>query len=297
MISLKKIKLVNYCGFKDFELDFTDGQDVKKWAMFYGPNGSFKSTLLRAIDLLASPIRFFEKNNVMTFRRLKHHRDYAYGVEAMYTDANGLKMEAVFFDGEKDKTVIFEDNIKGIIYAGRKANEEKGEISGVRLNELEPCEEGIVFIDADNRNMMHKFQIIKELQDPFCDFAAAVYGFNCYCPAESLVNDPSGINYLMDFVIEKPGGMKVHYKRFSDGEKKIATLVSSLFKRVHKDSPDKEGRGIIALDNIAMHIYFKRHMELIRKIEEYFPEQQIIATTHSPVIINEMDKKYLINME
>ena len=38
-------------------------------------------------------------------------------------------------------------------------------------------------------------------------------------------------------------------------------------------------------------------MKLIEKMEEYFPDKQFIATTHSPVIINEMNKKYLIDME
>ena len=55
MIKLKKIKLINYCGYKDFELDLTDGDGVKKWLMMYGPNGSFKSTLLRAVELLSNP--------------------------------------------------------------------------------------------------------------------------------------------------------------------------------------------------------------------------------------------------
>ena len=30
MIKLKKIHLVNYCGYRDFELDLTDGDDVRK---------------------------------------------------------------------------------------------------------------------------------------------------------------------------------------------------------------------------------------------------------------------------
>ena len=45
MIKIKYIKLVNFCGFKDFELDLTDGEEVKKWQILYGPNGSFKSSI------------------------------------------------------------------------------------------------------------------------------------------------------------------------------------------------------------------------------------------------------------
>jgi predicted ATP-binding protein involved in virulence len=37
-------------------------------------------------------------------------------------------------------------------------------------------------------------------------------------------------------------------------------------------------------------------MKLIQKMDEFFPKEQIIATTHSPIIINEMDKKYLCDL-
>ena len=296
MIKLKKIKLKNYCGYKDFELDLTDGDGVKKWLMLFGPNGTFKSTLLRAVELLANPSFFTKKKNIMTFRKLKHHHDYHAGSEPTYTDINDLIMDGIFLVDGEEKRVILEDNIKGVIYAGRTVDKDNGEISGIKLNELSLSEQGIIFIDADNRNMMNKFQIIADLEEQFCDFSKSVYGLNCYCPSEAVVYD-HGIKYKTDFIIEKKGGIKVHYKRFSDGEKKIATLVSSLFKRAYKDSPDKENKGIVAVDNIALHIYWKRHMTLIRKMEEYFPDKQFIATTHSPVIIDNMEKKYLLNME
>jgi len=296
MIKLKRIKLINYCGYKDFELDLTEGDGIKRWTIFFGPNGTFKSTFLRAVESLATPSFFTKKKNILTFRKLKHHHDYHAGSEPMYTKVNDLMMEGIFVVNGTEKKVVLEDNIKGIIYVGRTVKEENGEISGIRINELLPSEQGIIFIDADNRNMMNKFQIITDLEEQFCDFAKAVYGLNCYCPTGSVAYD-RGIEYKTDFVIEKKGGMKIHYKRFSDGEKKIATLVSSLFKRAYKDSPDKEDKSIIAVDNIAQHIYYKRHMLLIENMEKYFPYSQFIATTHSPIIIEQMDKKYLIDME
>jgi predicted ATPase len=296
MIKLKRIKLQNYCGYKNFELDLTDGDNVKTWAMFYGPNGVGKSNFIRAVDLLARPKAFLQKKNILTFRKLKYHHDYIAGAEPMYEDINDLIMEGVFLVNGKEKKVILEDNIKGIIQAGRTVDKEKGEVSGIKLNELAPDEQGVIFIDADSRNMMTKFQIISSLQEQFCDFAKAVYGFNCYCPKTASSYD-RGVKFITDFVIEKPDGTKVHYKRFSDGEKKIATLISSLFKRAYKDSPNREGKDILIIDNIEMHIYFKRHMTLIEKMQEYFSDKQIIATTHSPVIIENMHNKYMCDLE
>lgn len=301
MIKIKSMKLKNYCGYRDFEIDFTDGEDVKMWAILYGPNGSFKSTFLQAVDLLINPTRFTMKKNMLTFRRLKYHEDYAAGSEATFNDVSHLIMEAVFDVNGIEKKVVLEDNVNGVIFAGRQVDESKGEISGVRTNDLTRLEEGVIFIDADSKNMMTYFQIIDELVEPFCDFATAVYGLKCYCPEKTFSYD-RGMKFIGDFVIEKPDRVtgaitKVHYKKFSDGEKKLATLISSLFKRAHKDSPDRDNSNIVIIDNVECHIYWKRHMILLRKMEEHFSDMQFIATTHSPVIIKEMDKKHLVDME
>ena len=123
MTKLKKIKLQNYCGYRDFELDFMDGDKIKNLAIFYGPNGTFKSTFLGAVDLLISPNRFTQKKNILTFRRLKYHRDYQAGKEAFWTKVNDLKMEATFEVKGEEKKVILEDNIQGIIFAGLTVDE------------------------------------------------------------------------------------------------------------------------------------------------------------------------------
>jgi predicted ATPase len=296
VIKLKSIKLKNYCGYRNFELDLTEGDGVKRWAMFFGPNGVGKSNFIRAVDLLSRPKAFMLKKNTLTFRKLKYHHDYVAGAEPMYEHVNDLEMEGVFLVDGVEKRVVLQDNVKGVIFAGRQVDEENGEISGVKVNDLGPEEQGVIFVDADSRNMMTKFQIIDDIQKPFCDFAKAVYGYDCYCPSDAVTYD-QGIKFITDFVLEKPDGTRVHYKRFSDGEKKIATLISSLFKRAYRHSPNKEDKDILIIDNIEMHIYFKRHMALIEKMEEYFPDKQIIATTHSPVIIENLDKKYLVDLE
>ncbi len=298
MAKLKKLILKNYCGYKgEFELDLTDNGVVKRWAMFFGPNGIGKTNFIRAVDLIASPItKFTQRKNFIPFRKLKYHNDYIPAAELLYESVTDLSIEGIFdIDGE-EKRVVLEDNLQGQIFAGRQLDEEKGEISGIKINELTMEDQGVVFIDADSRNLMNQFQLIDSFREPFCEFASAVYGFKCYCPenAEVVTN---GITYLMDFVIEKPNGTKVHYKRFSDGEKKIATLLSGLFKRAHKTSPTYENSDILIIDNIEMHIYWKRHMKLLEMMEKYFGDKQIIATTHSPIIIHNMDKKYLYDLE
>lgn len=283
MIKLKKIKLINYCGYKDFELDLSDGDGVRRWAMFYGPNGSFKSTFLRAVELLSSPRMLRGRlDNKLFLRRLTYHPDYQPTYVGFDKNKTNLFMEAIFHTNDGDKRVVLENNWD--------------DKNGITVDEL-PIElkSAAIFIDADKPTNMHSFQLNEKNEDSFLSITEAVYNLKCYLPRKSLVSeyDPERderINLFTDFVIAKYGNTLVHYKSFSDGEKKIATLVAALFRRSRE-------ANILCVDNIEQHIYFKRHMDLLRKMEEFFPNHQFIATTHSPIIVSEMDDKYLHDME
>jgi len=289
VIKLKKIKLINYCGYKDFELDLAsgevdcNGEGVSRWAMFYGPNGSFKSTFLRAVELLASPRTLKGRlDNKLFMRKLTYHPNYQPSLVGFDKSRTNLFMEGVFHTDDGDKKVVLENNWDDRV--------------GLTVDELpEETISAASFLDADNPNSMYSFQISKEYGDAFLDIVGSVYNLKCYLPKESIVSeyDPQEgkrVNFYTDFVITKRGKDLVHYKSFSDGEKKIATLISALFKR------SKE-TDILMVDNVVQHIYFKRHMILIKKMEEFFPNHQFIATTHSPIIVSEMDDKYLHDME
>ncbi len=283
MIKLKKIKLINYCGYKDFELDLSEGDGVRRWEMFYGPNGIGKSNFIRAVELLSSPrmLRGRLDNNLF-LRRLTYHPNYQPTLIGFDKSKTTLYMEGIFHTDDGDKKVVLENNWDDKV--------------GLTVDEM-PVDiiSASSFIDADKPNNMYSFQINAEDHDSFLEIAKVVYDFECVLPKESMVSeyDPQldkRINFFTDFIITKYGRDTVHYKSFSDGEKKIATLLATMFRKVKETD-------ILLIDNIEMHIYFKRHMALLAKIEEIFPDAQVIASTHSPVIVNKMDKKYLCDLE
>lgn len=173
-----------------------------------------------------------------------------------------------------------------------------GKFDGIIKVEI-PSRDVVAWIDADHIMNMNKFQIPADRIDKFINMAETVYGYRCDIGSE-VVTTSSGVTtvnpalqktqktvkYYQDFIIDK-GNSKVHFKSMSAGEKKIATLLRNLCNPLVVDKP-----GIILVDNVEMHVYFKRHARMIDKLLEEFPEKQFIVTTHSQVVIEHVGKKY-----
>jgi predicted ATP-binding protein involved in virulence len=78
----------------------------------------------------------------------------------------------------------------------------------------------------------------------------------------------------------------------SAGEKKIATLIAGLCDPNYIDDTN-----IIIVDNVAMHIYFKRHVRMVEKLLELFSDKQFFLATHSGVLIDALDSGSLYDLE
>ncbi|MFW6172498.1 MAG: hypothetical protein ACOC5T_02020, partial [Elusimicrobiota bacterium] len=182
-----------------------------------------------------------------------------------------------------------------IIGVNNVTDSEKDQNKKVRVikNEL-PRREAMSYyylIDADHPSNMYKFQLHSEMKDVFLELAQAVYGMNCHMGSDFADLQDGDESFYTDFIIEKYGTM-VHFKRMSDGERKIATLLRDLCNPIYMNLND-----IILIDNICMHIYKDRHATLIEKIVELFPDKQFFITTHSPVLVGMKDVELGITID
>jgi len=315
MLKIKSLYVKNYAGFKDaVTLDFTHYNHFKPINMFYGPNGCGKSTALNAITLLGRAKAYAKRDKSednLLLRKLQFHPDYDpnYAGFTKYTDE--MEIKGTFYDGEKDLIV----HIKNDDVIQNDLIDRKGDSA--------------IFIDADNPLITSKFQIPSDRVETFTSLAEAIYGYDCWlekpvsaegvssskdslklalaayannqgsltkAPAtlsrqevyETLTSETgkSDLAFYQDFIIDK-GGVKVHYKSMSAGEKKIATLLRSLCDPSVIDKSD-----IVLVDNIEMHVYFKRHTRMIDKILTAFPSKQFIVTSHSGIMIDHVGTTY-----
>lgn len=275
MVKVKSVHLVNYCGYTDCTFDFTYGDGVLPFSVFFGPNGIGKSTCLDAIRMAGAPNALARGGNLsVMLRKFVHDEEYLPGVDAVAESKvkNHMIVEVHFLTEHGIKRVIIDND-------------------GVLVNELPPTSmKGgyVYFADADNPMSTGKFMLAAEHADKFLDFTRAVYGYEC-----SLASPVSsqGVKFFTDFVIRK-GSVKVHFKRMSAGEKKIATLVSDLCQPIYTT-----GRDIVLVDNVEMHVYWKRHTRMIDKLRAIFPDKQLITTTHSSHVIDHIEPDARFDLE
>ena len=281
MVKLKKIYLKNYCGYKEGEFDFTENiTGIKQLACFCGANGSGKSTLLQAIETLCNVYRYHDYDTSTLFKKCTYSPDYTcyFDPNAPILESEMMELRGIFQTDAGDKEVII----------NRK---------GVQKNELpRKAQMGFhYFIDADNPLNSYKFQLHAEMKEQFLELAKLVYGLNCYMGSGLPDLEDAGQDFYTDFVIEKEdkkGNItKVHFKRFSGGEKKIATLLRDLCNPIYMDDLD-----IILIDNLCKEIYFTRHARMIKKIMEIFKNKQIFVTTHSAILVGLKDEEMGINI-
>lgn len=126
---------------------------------------------------------------------------------------------------------------------------------------------------------------------------------NCFEIGNKDVSDVS-INYSV-----KSKDIEVSYRKnneieklplhmFSDGIRITLTMVADIATRMAKLNPQLldnvlETPGVILIDEIDMHLHPSWQSRIITSLLETFTNIQIITTTHSPIVISNIESEYL----
>jgi len=320
----------------DFTSNGNNDGTINPLAMFIGCNGIGKSTVLHAIELLSSASRFKNRDTSLNFRKLTYDPDYDPDKQEYDIAMDGLKRnkdgkiiidnsrvedgkivtetievqsDTSMEDGDvKLRTLdpnylpdkmknLYEMEISGIFSTDQGDKEVILTTRGVQKDELSENLGSTCFhyfIDADNPSNMNRFQIPEGMEKRFVDLAETIYGYKCEVgkPVDNLDKKNGELKFYTDVILTKPWGDRVHFKRMSDGEKKIATVIR------HLCDPEYMGEfDIVLMDNAVMHVYAKRHRQMLKKIMDTFPDKQFIMTTHSSVLIDSLPSKYIYDVE
>lgn len=96
-----------------------------------------------------------------------------------------------------------------------------------------------------------------------------------------------------EFLIDK-NGVSFNLSQLSDGERGVLSIVLDIAKRITQANPLlvnplSEGKGIILIDELDLHLHPKWQRTVVNNLIRTFPNCQFIATTHSPQIIPSLE--------
>lgn len=101
-------------------------------------------------------------------------------------------------------------------------------------------------------------------------------------------------------VVDK-GGVPLRLSRLSDGERSLLALVCDLGRRLALANPKLDnpldGKGVVLIDELELHLHPKWQREICEKLRNTFPNIQFIGTTHSAFVIQSLQPDELINLD
>ncbi len=275
MVKIKNLYVQNFCGYRKAFFNFQlDDNSIKPFVSFFGQNGCGKSSALNAISMLGSAHRLAVMPTQKLFRKLIYHPNYNPSYQGFIQMTHEMVIQGVFDTDKGQKKVRLTSS------------------KGVQINELpKPLGNWVTFVDADNPLNMNKFQLNTKAAKKFLAIAQVVYGFKVELGQpvsalnqKQLVQDmqqavDGNDMFHTNVMIYKYGDI-VHYKNMSAGQKKISCLLRQIC------TADIQSESFVyQIDNVQLHIYKDRHIPMIKKLLQQFPDKQFITTTHSPILV------------
>lgn len=104
------------------------------------------------------------------------------------------------------------------------------------------------------------------------------------------------INETCEIIFEFNGN-EIFFEMLSDGYKSCISIIVGIIKEVEYRFPDISATdfdGIIMIDEIDIHLHPQWQAKLVKVLKETFPKAQIIATTHSPSVLQNAETEEII---
>lgn len=324
---LARLELENYKAIDSVKLELQG-----KSSVIFGINGTGKSSILRAINLLYANII----NQIVNRKELKQ----SYGIQ-LEDIQHGKKETTIkaLFDFENER-ISYE---RGFVRSSGKKSDDREALKKIAtmfhekyVSDEEQKDIPIFVNYGTNRLVLdiplrirthHTFDIYSAFEKAIENKIDFRTFFEWYRNQEDYENERkietgdlsykdkaleavrTAIMSMLDEcsnlrVARKPrlemkidkGNCSLNVSQMSDGEKCTMALFGDLARRLTLANPVKEnpllGEGVVLIDEIELHMHPSWQRKVLSKLREIFPNIQFIITTHSPIVLSEADESY-----
>jgi predicted ATP-binding protein involved in virulence len=304
---IEHLELKNYAGFTDFSLDFPKGN----LAVFIGENGSGKTSIISAIDMLLQEANYLifnkkkrteisndlvkDENKELKIKiNLNLNEDilFEWGYKKMYDkEYNYYTNISAFYLNPEEKE--FKKKLR--LYFAKKDN----------LNKILPffvCFYSVIeedksinsFIDWYIQSVYHESYLIQKYSQKYNLKAAIDLAIETFTNIK--VDTKIAENKKELEVFFTKNDTELSFMQLSEGEKKTIFLISKILS--HFVFPFEENgtnlldfQGIVLIDEIETHLHPRWQREILPNLTKTFPNVQFIVTTHSPQVISSVPKE------
>ncbi|ATR93035.1 AAA family ATPase [Porphyromonas gingivalis] len=318
---IQRVKIENFRCIERFEEEFSRYSNI-----FCGVNGSGKTTILQALEILFSWFiaRF---NNIKGNGTALKDDDIKYGADYCLLEVtldDNTTWSLYRQHSRVRKPNPQKSNLKGLTervnYIVEKANKEEHYPTPVftsfpvyrravatlpkRIHKKHALGKFDVYnSNADSKVNPHAFFVwFRERED--IENELYRYGKEGYKDSQlEAVRQATSqmISGYKNLRIERPRGFviekneeKFAFDQLSDGEKSYIILTADIARllAMANPSPDENpllASGIILIDEIDLHLHPKWQREVLPQLRKVFPNCQFFITTHSPFVLSSAD--------
>jgi len=291
---LDEIRLTNIRGFRDLRIDLRTPQGPRRRTLIIGKNGTCKSTLLRAIALgiaskpeanrlLGEPLGSVlvqEANQGLIRLDFGLGHVHYWGIRRRQGDGEF----AIDDTGPKPypRTDLEPDLFVCGYGAGRFGTRPDSTTQGYRVSSA----------------VATLFRYDQALADPELTLRRlqSLFGTQIYDRTLRGLKRALGLSEG-DEIAPRPGGGvivsgptvggEIPLETWADGYRLTFSWLLDLYAwAMQADALDEEGhvRGILLVDEVEQHLHPSMQAEILPRLSDLFPEMQIFATTHSPLV-------------
>lgn len=327
-MKVKKIKLTNFRSIDNAEFNFVDSDNnVKDFIVLIGDNGTGKTAILESITKAFVPVvRTIDKEAVkesdLNNNDIQHGKGFtdititiAFD-DRIYTHTNRRKTKDGTFPLRITKDTLkqkynecFESGfVPLVLYYGTdrvvRDIPVRGHIKDYKIEHaLKNCFNNASYF----RDFYDWFKTEEdvELREQRDNHEFKNRKLECVRIAiEKMIPKYDNLRIKLSpsrMVVTDNKGQDLRIEQLSDGYKAILSMVSDIAKRLAIANPQSEEplneEAIILIDELDLHLHPKWQRNIVGDLKRTFPNCQFIVSTHSPFIIQSLNKEEVLRVD